>query len=364
MAPESRTQDPDVSSPSIVSNSQVAESFSPAHAEIRVEQVLREHPWDFQFFQAVRLLQRYSNGRSEVGRFASPENEAVRFTSNPALQFPASQIAGLRWTPGETPRMAVNFLGLLGQLGVLPLPYCEYLNDQIRARDTTLQEFLDIFNHRFISLFYQAWVKHRFHIGYERNQEDRLTQYLRDFIGLGTPGLKERQAVRDEAFLFYTGLLSLQPRSELAIKHMLRDYFDVEVSIEPFIGSWHPLSPDDQCRVGEEHLYSEQLGLGAVAGHEMWDIQSRARVILGPMRMEKYVEFLPGGSAHHPLREILQFFSNREISFEAQLLLAREDVPTLQLGVDNGPPARLAWTTWIKNTPFTRDPGDTVLDIT
>jgi type VI secretion system protein ImpH len=350
MAPESGTKDPDVGSrPS-------------TRRDTLVQQALREDPWSFEFFQAVRLIERYSNGRAPVGGFAPPEREAVRFSTNPALQFPASQIASLQWAD-DMPRMSVNFFGVMGQTGVLPLTYSEYINDQIRARDTAFRDFLDIFNHRLISLFYQAWEKYRFQIGYERNRDDRLTQYLRDFIGLGTRGLKERQAVRDESFIFYTGLLSLQPRSELALKHMLQDYFDVAVDIEQFVGSWHRLSFGDQCQVGEENPYSEQLGLGAVAGDEMWDIQSRAQVILGPMTIACYLEFLPGGSAYKSLGAILRFFSNREISFAAQLVLKCDEVPAVELGAEKGPPILLGWTTWVKNAPFTRNPGDTILDV-
>ena len=49
--------------------------------------------------------------------------------------------------------------------------------------------FLDIFNHRAISLFYRAWEKHHFTVGYERNEQDPLSPHLMDLLGLGTPGL-------------------------------------------------------------------------------------------------------------------------------------------------------------------------------
>ena len=57
-----------------------------------------------------------------------------------------------------------------------------------------------------ISLFYQAWEKYRFTIAYERGERDRFSHHLLDLIGLGTPGLQERQSVPDDSLLFYSGL--------------------------------------------------------------------------------------------------------------------------------------------------------------
>src|SRR5204863_7315346 len=109
------------------------------------------------------------------------------------------------------------------------------------SKDHTLASFLDIFNHRMVSLFYQAWEKYRFTIAYERGERDRFSHHLLDLIGLGTPGLHERQAVPDDSLLFYSGLLSLHPRSATALRQILIDYFAVPVQIEQFVGCWQGL---------------------------------------------------------------------------------------------------------------------------
>ena len=44
---------------------------------------LREEPFCFEFFQAVRLLERMSAGRMPVGRFAHPHQEVVRMKRPP-----------------------------------------------------------------------------------------------------------------------------------------------------------------------------------------------------------------------------------------------------------------------------------------
>jgi type VI secretion system protein ImpH len=355
MATTSRSKDPDVSVAEPPRNSSVA-----AAGALVMEELL-DSPWEFEFFQAVRLLERFGTGKP-VGQFANPQQEIVRFATNPDLQFPASRIDSLEKSASGQLEMTVNFLGLTGPSGALPRAYSEFVNERLRARDVTLKAFLDIFNHRAISMFYAAWEKYRFSVAYERDQHDRLTQYLLDFIGLGSEGLKNRQSVPDHSLVYYTGLLGLQPRSAAALEQVLADYFDVSVEIEQFVGAWHRLSVEDQCSVGDQERYSEQLGMGAIAGDEIWDRQSRARIVLGPLSLEQYLDFLPNGAACEPLRAIVKFFSNEECDFEVRLILQREDVPDLDLGGAASNPM-LGWTTWVKNAPFGRDPGDTVLNL-
>ena len=68
-----------------------------------------------------------------------------------------------------------------------------------------MAEFFDIFNHRLISLFYRAWAKYRFFIGYESGEQDMLTPKLMDFLGLGTPGLKSRTSYPRPRVCFLRG---------------------------------------------------------------------------------------------------------------------------------------------------------------
>lgn len=327
-----------------------------------LEEILREDPCSFEFFQAVTLLQRLQEDRQPVGRFSNPEDEAVRFSVNPQLAFPASQIQGLDWEEGSSPRLAVNFMGLTGPLGVLPYCYSELILERMRGKDRTLQDFLDMFNHRMISFFHRAWEKYRFPVTYCLGDEDRFTQRLLDLVGLGTPGLQQRQSVPDEALLHYLGLLDLQPRSAAALEQILEDYFEVPVEVEQFVGSWYRLDSASQSRVEEGDTEAEQLGIGIVVGDEVWDQQSRARIKIGPMNLQRYRDFLPQGTAYEPLRAFTRFFSNDEFDFEIQLILEREEVPRCEVGSDGQAAPQLGWVTWLKSAPFQREASETILN--
>jgi type VI secretion system protein ImpH len=245
---------------------------------------------------------------------------------------------------------------------MLPLPYSALVVDRLRERDTSMRDFFDIFNHRAISLFYQAFEKYRFTIPYERGERDRFSHHILALIGLATPGMQERlkpEGVSDDSLLFYSGLLSLHPRSAVALRQVLLDYFRVPVEIEQFVGVWRPVEEESQCSLGEGNTYSERLGYGAVVGDEVWDQQSRIRIRLGPMTIDQYDDFLPGGEAFRRIQAIAGFFSGNEYDMELQLVLKRTDVPRCELAA-KGP--RLGWTSWIKSAEFERDPGDAILE--
>jgi type VI secretion system protein ImpH len=216
----------------------------------------------------------------------------VRFAAHQSIAFPASEIQAFKTRETGPPLMVVNFMGLTGPLGALPLVYTAQVMDRVRSRDTTMRDFFDLFNHRMISLFYRAWEKYRLAVAYERGKQNNVSHYLLDLIGLGTPGLQNRQAVADDALIFYSGLLSQRPRSATALRQILIDYFDVPVEIEQFAGSWYRLDIRDQCELDEGEGISTQLGFGAVVGDEVWYQQSRVRVRLGPLELEQYLDFV------------------------------------------------------------------------
>jgi len=328
-----------------------------------LEDRLFAEPYSFEFFQAVRLLRRFYPNRNGVGHFQSPRSEIVRFGARPSLAFPASQVQELERRDDVPPLMRVNFMGTIGPLGVLPLYYTELVGDRVMARDPALRDFLDVFHHRLISLFYRAWQKYRFPVAFEQGEGDKFSHYLLDIIGLGTAGLQDLQRLPDQSLIFYAGLLGQQPRSAEGLRLILTDYFRVKVEIEQFLGAWYRLDPEAQCALDDELSDSSQLGVGATIGDEVWDQQSRVRVILGPLQLKKYLEFLPTGESYAQLRQIVRFFAGDEVDFEVQLILAGAEVPALELGGSGDSTPQLGWVSWSKTRKLAYNPSETVLQL-
>src|SRR5262249_10829874 len=149
--------------------------------------------------------------------------------------------------------------------GVLPIHYTELLlrlhRGEKGAEQEALRFWLDLFNHRFTSLFYRAWQKYRFYIPYERGEHalaepDPFTRALFSLVGLGQPSLRNRlrvsrrhaedgargereevlARVEDLVLLYYGGLLAHRPRCAASLEALLGDYFQRPVQVRQFQG--------------------------------------------------------------------------------------------------------------------------------
>ncbi len=323
---------------------------------VELGRLLRDDPWPFEFFEAVWALEEMFPDRAPVGTFSDPAKEAVRFGLNPSLGFPPSDIHRLEAREGPW-KMTVNLLGLTGSSGVLPHYYSETVIDRDRKKDRTLRDFLDLFHHRMLSLFYRAWKKPRLPVRYEDAQ---MVAYLESLVGLNSPSLRDRQDVDDRTMLYYAGLLGPESRSAVGLEQMIGDYFGVPAVVEQFAGAWYALADGEMCRFENEFDESTALGSGTVVGDAVWDQQSRVRVRLGPLTMEEYRQFLPGEAGYQRLRTLTRFYSRDQYDFELQLVLRKDEVPQCEL--EDNDTIQLGWTTWMKVKPrFERHPDDTVM---
>ena len=357
--------------------------------------VFRE-PFAFDFFRAVRLLEEMAPGRAPVGGGGPPAAEVVRFASVASLAFPAASIDRLDPGPTDTdpPRMAVNFFGLTGPNGVLPLVYTQWQIARTRAAGDPEAEayadWLDLFTHRLLSLFYRAGVKYRLPAGFERadraGRRDQITAAALALIGLGTPGLADRlqaegggrraeggegnssppsalhppssepAGIEDIALLRYAELFSHATRPAAGLEGMLADYFGVPVTIQSFRGRWLPLDPENQTRLGRRGA-NDRLGDGTLVGRRVWDAAGGFRIVLGPLDRPAFRSWLPDRPRMAVLAKLVRFYTRDQFRFAVQLVLKADAVRPLRLGrVD--PPARLGWNTWVTTRPPSRAVGD------
>jgi type VI secretion system protein ImpH len=322
---------------------------------------MTEEPFRFEFFRAIRILECMYPGREPVGASAHPSREVVRFGAHVTLSFPASEIQSFAPAMNESvpPRMMVNFMGLAGPLGVLPLPYTEFLLQRISQKDNTLRDFLDLFNHRAISLFYRAWEKYRLTVNYERSPgEDQFSQYLSSLVGQGTKGLRGRLAFEDLALLHYSGLFNQRPHSAGGLEGIARNFFNQPVRVIQFVGIRVRLGAENHSMIG---IQNSELGVNSILGEKVWDCQSRFRVRLGPLTLKAFRTFLPGSALFLSLVQIVRLYAGLEFGFDVQLSLKAPEVPACQLLSEGEQGAYLGWSSWLKTKEFYCDPEDAVI---
>lgn len=332
-------------------------------ADSGLDRELVQHGYRFDFFQAVRLLGCVYPDRQTVGADGLSAQEVVRFRAHQSLSFPPSAIHDIKPPSNERRpvEMTVTFMGLTGSQGVLPRHYTELMLERLLAKDSAFRDFLDLFNHRVISLFFQAWEKHQCVMGFEqwllKGKEDRVAHCLFALAGLGTRGLRDQLAIDDRSVLRYVGLLGQRPRSAEALQQCLSDYFDVPVKIKQFIGAWLTLEETDLTTIGVSGM-NNILGQSALAGTRVWDQQAAFQVELGPLGFQQFHGLLPSGRSYPTLVQLAKLFAGPELDFDVHLVLKAEEVPSTRLLSDDNYAPRLGWTTWLKTKELERDAGD------
>ncbi len=349
---------------------------------------LTEAPYDFQFLQAVRLLERsavfekessQSNiGSNPVAKFTPPASESVRFKSNQSLAFQSSEIDSVERVDKPNGlaqwEMVVNLMGLTGAIGVLPYHYTELILKRQKQKDESMVEFFDLFNHRTLSLFFQASVKYNLPLHYERNrlhrglkkQYEPQTRALLSLIGMGTEGLNNRLFTKDESLIFYSGLLTQKVRSASGLKQILRSHFNIPVDINQFVGQWQDLIDDVRTRLADFNNPQGRnvcLGRSAMLGKKGWFAQGKIHIILGPLNKKQLATFAPGTNSLKALNELVRMYVGMENEYEFIIRVKQSDIPEkIQLGKKE--PAIIGWNTWLSNKPLGFADKNKTLDIT
>ncbi len=314
----------------------------------------------FEFFQAVRLLETLHPERIPVGEGSDPSKIVVKFKGKTGLDFPPNEVDQV--TPpeheGEAVDMKVNIMSLAGALGPLPHTYTEVLLERLKHNDTALRDFLDIFNHRLISLLYRVRKKMRLGFDFKEPGSDPFNSFFFSIMGLGTKGLKERMQSPDKCLLFYTGLLALKPRSLAGLENIASHFFNVRVKGKPLIGRWYNLEEDQLTTLGR-FGHNRSLGQNTVLGRKVWDQERSFRLVVGPLTKKQFENFLPIGAGFQHLCDMARFYTGDEYDFDIQLKLKAPEVPASRLSSRQGP--RLGWTSWLRTRFFRSDDDQVVL---
>lgn len=347
---------------------------------------LFEHPFDFDFFQAVLVLERFgetqsSSAASATSLFTPPKEQPLRYRVSHSLAFPNNVIDAIDWvSEDQQVSMEVNFMGLTGPSGILPRYYTERL-ERIAAlpphrHRATLSEWLDTLNHRLVSLFFAAWAKYRFPAAMFRERqasqgEQASAKLFRVALsavagidpqapqarlsGAQTPPQASPGSRYRDDLLAVAGMLGQKPVNAANLASMASLAIGVPVKVAQFEGCWIELPESSQTRLGESGC---RLGQSTLLGERIWTREQKIRLNIGPVSQAQFTELLPPTNAHAGelftrLSELVRLALGPNTEFDLcpmleaqnppQVRLARDESAT-RLGMDSwlGPPAETA----------------------
>ena len=311
------------------------------------------------FFQVLRLLENARPDLPRIGTSLRPRDDAVRFGQDPALIFHATMLGRFTLASGDAKaRLAVNFFGLLGANGPMPVHITEYVRDRLRhGGDATMLAFLDVFHHRMLALFYRARAVAEPVISLDRADGDRFSTFVGSMFGIGAPALRERDAIGDFAKLHFAGLLASKARPAAGLVTILREYFKLPFEVEQFVGHWMRLPNEIQSRIGAREE-GNRLGSSLILGRSVWDCQHKFRLVVGPLDYADYERFMPGGDSMRRLLAWVKNYVGLTLDWDVRLVLKKEQMPSLRLGGKT----RMGWSTWLASAAPRSDLNQMVMN--
>ena len=326
-------------------------------SDLSLKDQLREQPWRFSFYQAMRLLEG-SGGRSVRWGYArKPADDPVRLAQEPTNIMAPASLSEFNASAGQKPRLSVLFFGLFGPNGPLPGHLTEFARERaLRHDDDALLSFLDIFHHRLLTYFYRIWADSNPAINVERS-DDIFAKQVNAFMGQLEGDRFPADALSHIAKRFFVGHFSNEVKHPEGLMDVIRATLNMPVALEEFIGRWLQIEEADRLTIhgeGETH----RLGAQTTLGERVWQRHCKFRVRVGPVPLKQYQNLLPGGYLLNRLVSAVDSFIGGEMDWDVHLVLRRDEVKPPQLGIFG----QLGWTTWLSQGSAERDLTDLKLN--
>ncbi len=309
---------------------------------------MQKEPWRFDFFNVMRRLERTYQDLPRIGNSSAKREEYVKLGQDPYMDFPASNLTRVEFG-NQGLKVYVKFLGLLGPQGALPLTTTEESLSWVLMRDDAFPRFLDLFNHRFLQLFFRAWADSRPVAQHDRPRDDRFIAYIGSMIGVGSTPFRDLDSVPDLAKLCFAGLIAAQTKSASRLKSFISGLFDVKVEVDQFVGSWLAFDVSEQSRLGQAN---SGLGVTMALGSGIFSVQDKIRIRVFTRDMAQYRRFLPSGDLCKPLADAVFFYMGDQLAWEAELAIPAGKVEPMRLGTSG----QVGWTSWMAPNWNATDP--------
>jgi type VI secretion system protein ImpH len=313
------------------------EGLDAAALAARIEEARRRGAYPL-----LLLLERVLGPGACLGTAATPDEERIRLRHDARLAFRPGEVSAVRVREasdgGPHVEITTAFLGLSGAASPLP----PYLDEEVAQEDEETprrRDFLDLFHHRFISLFWRARARGDWPNAYRSDQSDPWSRRLLAFLGRErTPRVPRWRLLR------WAPLLAERAVTPRALEAAIADVIEKElgpvgVAVEPFAGGWADLDPVDLNELGRAR---SRLGRDLLLGRRILDRGGRIRVVLGPLSREGLSRVRRSGTVLREIADALAELCPATLEREVVLWLSREAAPQLALGT-----ARLGRDSWL-----------------
>lgn len=325
-------------------------------SDYSLESQLYQEAYEFEFSQAIRILEALEPKADAFGEGVDPLKEALQVKARLTLSVSSSDLysVSMPLASDNRPILTVNFLGLAGIQGPLPTPYTELVLDRLRQKDTASRDFLDIFNHRLTAFWHRSRKKVVLGMDQIPPEATVAGKTFLDLLGLNSSYFKHKLGVPDRSLLAFAPLFWQRTKSTAGLHQLLKSYFNTPIRIEETQGHWREAILQDFTLIGNLHGQHNALGQSTILGKRSWDQAAGIKISLPQLSWKKYLSHLPGQHGHAALASLTQFYAGIQPNFEFYAHVKHDEIPPTCLGNH----ARLGQTTWLtrgQGQGFTQD---------
>lgn len=282
------------------------------------------------FAPLLRYLDANAPLAARIGYSVSPKQDCARFGQTPLLHFHASAFTEVRFgTINSVYKLKNSYWGMFGINGALPSHLTEYaIERNYRLKDKTLAEFVDIFHHRFISLFYRAWADAEPTVSHDRPEHDIFKQRISTFSGeinAQQDTFNQNQNVHQ----YLSGLFSHKNRSSKVLSQLLSETLHLDVSIAEFQGCWYDIEPSEKTLLGSNNAI---LGMDTIVGGRTYQRSFNFSINIGPIDYTEYIALLNNKQRIKSIIAITQKAVGQEYQFSINVILKAYQSKPSQLG--------------------------------
>ncbi|MBW7982473.1 type VI secretion system baseplate subunit TssG [Enterobacillus tribolii] len=306
----------------------------------------------YNFYQLVELLSR-NDGESAPAFAANAEKEAIHFLSAASIAFPPRDVISLEQKGNTQWQLTASFMGLHGSQSPLPGYYLDSLAWEEAQQSGRLTDFLNVFNHRLLTLLHRIWRKYRYYICFENEGQDAFSQRMFSLVGLGSADVREQLQINHSKMLAYAGLLASPGRSPDVICGLIAHCFELDdVTLHGWQLRHVNITPEQQNRLGGVRRFSGKrtagrslLGENFSIGARVPDRSGKFLLHINGLSRQRFLDFLPNGDSYLPLVMFMSFILRDQFAWDLRLGIAQQQVGGMTLGVKQN--ALLGWTCFL-----------------
>jgi type VI secretion system protein ImpH len=310
------------------------------------------------FEALVRLLERLTSDAVRVGEQGPPTSEGLRFHHDPSLSFHASDVVALTVIPSAPDpenvlapthpvyHVTSAFLGLSGSVSPLPGYFAEELVFE-DADNPVRRDFLDLFHHRLLSLFFRSVVRYRLSAEHTAELKDAWSRRAFALLGLDVYQEPPPGKLGPLKLLQFAPLLAHKSRGpralEVGLQVALEEHLSgAEVRVQEYAGRWTAVDASSWTRLGQK---CTTLGQDVLLGRRIFDRAGSFAVHIGPATWRVYERLRPGGDLLGLVDELVGWLVRDPLDYTLVVTLLPREPPGLRLAAPAT--SQLGRNTWL-----------------